>query len=128
MTPDVDAAQGADLSTRLAEIEVERGNGMRAYDLMSGIDVASLSEAQIGLKFSAALLAGRFDDAAAIEADPGAWVDHFSDMVDRTPDDALETAVVALRDEIVRRFDTELDGEVPDRLRGGLPPARAADG
>jgi hypothetical protein len=117
-------AQRGLLLVRLTPLLIEQGRALRAFELLDSLNgqvEGELAEA----KFLAALLAGRYDRAAQIHAEPQPWVTVLEAQVDHD-----ETTATRLRDEISRRFEGRLEGEVKaafDAASAKLPaPAPAA--
>ena len=78
----------------------------------------------LALKFEAAIRGRMYDEAAAIQAEPAAWIIAFEQLQAAQPE-----AADLVRSEIVRRFEDTLDttmrarlGMASDPMMGGVDP------
>lgn len=100
------------LLQRLVPILIEQGLSLRAYEIVRTVGGTETDVIVAALRFETALLAGRFDEAAAINEDPARWLTVLSDAVARDPQ-----AAARLRTEVLRRFASQMNAETSARLR-----------
>ncbi len=104
--------QRIELLVRLAQLRIELGEFQGAYDILVWPNGTAAPQALAGIKFTAAILAGHYDEAAALNADAAAWVGVLEKHAATRPQ-----AAAALGTEIRRRFGERLTAEVASRLR-----------
>ncbi|MHC4446409.1 MAG: hypothetical protein ACYSXF_01200 [Planctomycetota bacterium] len=97
----------AELIARLAGHLIDRGDAARAYTLVMGVQGAPDSAPLRALAFRAAVLAGKYEEAEAIHADPDPWVQLLTELARQDTD-----AAVVLQAEIGQRFLGRLNGGV----------------
>lgn len=119
----------AELAMRLARLHLQLDQPQRAHEALEAANgvLAGVPGART-LRFEVAALAGHYGVAAQIHQEPGPWVALLGGLADRNPERA-----VALRNEILRRFDGQLNGEhratmeaVTEKLRSRTPPPEPA--
>ena len=96
---------------RLVPMLLEQDAAASALTHIRGLDPESLDDDLVKLRFISAIRARLYDDAASMQASPGAWVMAYEDTLASRPESAPD-----LRDEIVRRFNEELTSELRTRL------------
>jgi hypothetical protein len=96
---------------RLAELLLETSQAQRAHEALERLEGMTLTASQMRTRFHAAILAGKYDRAVAIEPDPKAWVELFAELAGRN-----DGAAKALQAEIQRRFDDQLDDPTRHRF------------
>jgi hypothetical protein len=104
--------QRIELLVRLAQLRIELGEFQAAYDILVWPNGTAAPAAIAGVKFKASVLAGHYDEAAALNAEPSAWVSILEEHAALRPQ-----AATALGVEIRRRFAERLTGEVAARLK-----------
>ncbi len=97
--------QRAQLLVRLAETYLALGEPERAFAVLAWTGNSPMPNAFAALRFEAAVLAARYDDAAIMRNDVDAWIAMLADLTDDRPQAAL-----IVRDEIQRRFKNALQG------------------
>lgn len=97
----------AELIARLAGHLIDRGDAARAYTLVMGAQGAPPNAPLRALAFRAAVLAGKYEEAEAIHADPDPWVQLLTELTLHGTE-----AAVALQTEIGQRFLGRLNGTV----------------
>jgi hypothetical protein len=100
------------LLSRLARLRIDLGDYQGAWDVVSRNDGAPPDPALRPLGFKAAVLSGHYDEAAAINNDPDAWVRLFDELRVQRPQ-----AAGAVGSEIHRRYGDKLTGDLGERLR-----------
>ena len=111
-TSPLSAERRSRLLVRLAEVRISLGEYQSAYEVLQVPNGPQTSAELAPIKFRAAVLAGHYDDAATLNGDVRTWLALLDDLIDRRPQ-----AASAVRDEIRRRFNGELDGEAGEHLR-----------
>ena len=96
----------------LAQLRIELGEFQGAYDILVWPNGTAAPLALAGIKFTAAVLAGHYDEAAVLNSDASAWVTLLEGHAATRPQ-----AAAALGAEIRRRFGERLTAEVASRLR-----------
>ena len=91
--------QRTELLVRLARLRIELGEYQSAYEGLVLPNGAPTSPGLIDLRFEAAILSGRYDEAAAINNDVSAWAALLHVFIDRQI-----PAASGVREEIQRRF------------------------
>lgn len=92
--------------TRLALLRLELDEPGAAFAAMDRVpDDALVSEAR-RVKFEAAVRSGRYDAAFSLNDDLDVWLALLDRLTDQSPDKAI-----ALRDEMLQRFEGELTGD-----------------
>jgi hypothetical protein len=104
--------QRIELLVRLAQLRIELGEFQGAYDILVWPNGTAAPQGLAGIKFTAAVLAGHYDEAAALNADAADWVSVLEGHASARPQ-----AATALGAEIRRRFGERLTAEVASRLR-----------
>ena len=92
-------AQRAPILVRLADLQIGIGDYERAYQTTLQLAEAPVTPALAQLKFRAALLAQRFDEASTLSGAARVWVDMFQQLAENQPQVAEPLAT-----EIERRF------------------------
>jgi hypothetical protein len=114
LPPDALAAdQLSALAARLVKLRLDLGDYQGAYEVVArnnGAPPTTPALRQLG--FKAAVLSGHYDEAAAMDNDPRAWVLLFDELTAQRPQ-----AAAAVRDEIRRRFGDKLEGDVGELFR-----------
>ena len=100
-----------DVIRRWVPLLLDLGEWRRAYDVLETIPPAAGNTAgntTLGrMKFRAALMIGQYDVAGQLDGAPTSWIDVLAEIAPRNAQ-----AATRLRDEIARRFNTQLTGEV----------------
>jgi hypothetical protein len=96
-----------ELSARYATVLIRLGEAQRAFELLGLLSGPAVTPAVTEARFAAAAFAGRYDDAALIHDEPEAWIDLLEAALDQDEETARR-----LRDEIARRYDERLAGEL----------------
>ncbi|MHC4948202.1 MAG: hypothetical protein ACYTG1_08060 [Planctomycetota bacterium] len=91
---------------RLGQLLLDLDEANRAHELLAGLNGVDADSPIRRLRFRAAVLAGRFDAAAAMEPDAATWVELLAELATARP-----AAAPALRAEIERRFAAGLSEE-----------------
>jgi HEAT repeat protein len=111
---------------RLADLLSETGDAPRGQTLVQSLDPTALTPEVRRRLFETALHVAAFELAAGIDNEATSWIDVLETLATRQKPHAA-----ALRDEIARRFATELVDDVRDRfeaISAALPAGpRAAD-
>jgi len=99
------------LFARLAELYMNHKEFSPAHQLLETLPKNETTASITMLRFQAAALAQAYDSAAAFHQEPGPWIALLQQSADQWPD-----AAAALRDEIARRFEDHLNGELGEQF------------
>lgn len=105
-------AQRAQLVGRLASLMIELDEATQAHALLERFPEATAPDGMGDVRFRAAVLGGQYDAAVVLQGDPAPWVALFIELVEAKP-----LAAVAVRQEIGRRFQGRLNGELLNQFR-----------
>lgn len=104
--------QRSTLLVRLAQLQIGLGNYQRAYEVLEWPNGTPPPPELVELRFEAAVLAGRYDEAEGLNNDVTAWIALLERLIDERPQ-----AGAAIRDEIRRRFTSKLEGETAEHFQ-----------
>lgn len=114
---------------RWTPLLLDLGEWHRAFEVLDTLPEVAPASPLGRLKFRAALLTGRYDVAVQIDGAPQSWIGVLAEVA---PDH--QQAAMQLRDEIARRFNGQLTGDVKTAFDAATsrippsPPAPSADG
>lgn len=116
MAPDIlSPDQRGTLLIRLAQLYLDMDAPGRAYEVLAWPNGSAMTPAFADLKFQTAAMAGLYDEAAALNGDVTSWITLLDKLTSQSP----ETAA-ALKDEISRRFPSEIQGDSGELFRAAV--------
>ncbi|MBT5382582.1 MAG: hypothetical protein HOL13_07060 [Phycisphaerae bacterium] len=114
----------AAIAKRLGPLVLQSGDPRAVVAVIDHVPASRIDDELLALKFEAAIRGRMYDEAAAIQAEPVAWIIAFEQLQAAQPE-----AADLVRSEIVRRFEDTLDttmrarlGMASDPMMGGVDP------
>jgi len=96
-----------DVIRRWVPLLLELGEWRRAFETLETIPPVPGNTMLGRMKFRAALMIGQYDVAGQLDGTPSSWIDVLAEIAPLDPQ-----AATRLRDEIARRFEPQLTGDV----------------
>jgi hypothetical protein len=101
----------AAIAKRLGPLVLQSGDPRAVVAVIDRVPASRIDEELLALKFEAAIRGRMYDEAAAIQAEPAAWISAF-ELLQATQPEAADL----VRSEIVRRFEGTLDTSMRAQL------------